>query len=74
MENFKNISVILMTKSGNLINRIDTIIRHISVDDGTLVIKHEHGEITAMHVTVHQTSEFATILSDDQWSITIFCV
>ena len=72
LSRFTNIPVMLMLKSGNLVSRLDTTITNLSVDADSVLIAHDHGEITMFRATVQDAPQFVTITEAETWSLTIF--
>ena len=72
LSRFTNVPVMLMMKSGNLMNRIDTVIHNFSVDNDSVLIAHSCGEITAFHATVLELPDFVSISESDKWNLSIF--
>ena len=74
LSRFTNAPVMLMLKSGNLVSRLDTIIRNLSVDHDSVLITHDHGEITMFRATVQEMRSFITITEAETWNLTIFLI
>ena len=72
LSRFTNVPVMLMLKSGNLVSRLDTTITNLSVDADSVLIAHDHGEITIFRATVHDAPQFVAITEAETWSLTIF--
>lgn len=72
LSRFINVPVMLLLKTGNLINHTDTIIQYISIDHDSVVLTHNHGELTMFHATVQENPNFIMITEAEIWSLSIF--